>query len=273
MSEIDSYVLQRLRADAAHAIALAECENAIPHSGLRGRLREILIGNLLAPWLPPFCKCVTGMIIEASNKPRKSTQEDILVIDTSIAPPVLANFYGVEGVFPINSVLLRVEVKSTITKQGVNEFLDASSEVSSMNFQRQPECKSKFVNPYNILVAFKSDLSADDWDNEVRRLFKAIEEKALPPPLSGIVSALCVVERGYWFLKGFEGNTRSWCRLVDQDSKEDRLARFVCHVSNMAYKAHVERQGRDPSQGLEAGIGWLSSRMEFVPVDVGGENE
>ena len=54
MNEIDSYVLKRLRADAAHAIAVAECENAIPHLGLRGRLREILIGNLLAPWLPPF---------------------------------------------------------------------------------------------------------------------------------------------------------------------------------------------------------------------------
>ncbi len=96
MIEIDNYVLARLRADASHVIALAKIESAIPHYGLRGRFREILIGNLLSPWLPPFCKCVTGMIIEASNKPRKSMQEDVLVIDTSIAPPVLGNFNGAE---------------------------------------------------------------------------------------------------------------------------------------------------------------------------------
>ena len=268
MSQIDNYVFQRLRADAAHAIALAECENAIPHCGLRGRLREILIGNLLAPWMPPFCRCVTGMIIEASNKPRKSTQEDILVIDTSIAPPILANANGTEGVFPFNSVLLRIEVKSTITNQGIGEFLESSSEVLSMDFQKQPECKAVFTKPYNFMVAFKSDLSGDEWDNEARRLFKAMAGKGLHP-LSGFVSALCVVDRGYWYLKGFEEDMRSWCRLDDPDSKEDRLARLVCHASNMAYKAHAERQGRDPSQGLEVGIGWLSPQMKsvLIPID------
>jgi hypothetical protein len=69
--KIDSYILERLRADAAHTIAVAECEDAIQHHGLCGRFREILIAILLAPWLPPFCKCATGMIVESRNKTRK----------------------------------------------------------------------------------------------------------------------------------------------------------------------------------------------------------
>ena len=252
--KIDSYILDRLRADAAHTIAVAECEAAIQHPGLRGRLREILISNLLAPWLPPFCKCATGMIIESKNKSRKATQDDILVIDPSLAPPVFAGADGPEGVFLFNSVLLRIEVKSTINRKGLSDFIDASSEVAKMQFDKQPECKTKFTKPYSILVAFKSDTSSEDWDYEFHRFCKVAKNKRCPPTLSGFVSAICVVDKGFWFLKSFGETKRSWCRL-DSDIKEDRLVWLIAQASNTAYRAHVERQGRDPSHGLEVGIG------------------
>ena len=188
--KIDNYIFERLRADAAHTIAVAECEAAIHHRGLRGRLREILIANLLAPWLPPFCKCATGMIVEFRNKTRKATQDDILVIDPSLAPPVFANVNGPEGVFLFNSVLLRIEVKSTIDRTGLSDFIDASSEVAKMQFDEQPECKTKFTKPCNILVAFKSDSSSDEWDSEFHRLHKMMKNKKCPPALSGFVSAM-----------------------------------------------------------------------------------
>ena len=251
---IDNYILERLRADAAHTISLAECENAIQHHGLRGRLREILIANLLAPWLPPFCKCATGMIVEARNKSRKSTQDDILVIDPSLAPPILANVDGPEGVFPLNSVLLRFEVKSTIKREGLSEFIEASVEIAKMEFRKQPGCKSKFTHPLSILVAFKSDSSSDELDYEFHRFCEVMKEKECPPALNGFVSAICIVDKGFWFLGDFGKQTRSWCRLVT-DSQEDRLAYLVAKASDIAFRAHAERQGRDPTQGLEVGIG------------------
>lgn len=250
----DSYILERMRADAAHTIAVAECEAAVQHLGLRGRLREILIANLLAPWLPPFCKCTTGMIVELRNKLRPSTQDDILVIDPSLAPPILANADGPEGVFLFNSVLLRIEVKSTINRQGLSDFIDASSEVARMQFYRQPDCRAKFTKPASVLVAFKSDSSSDDWDYEFHRFCKVLKNKKCPPGLSGFVSAVCVVDKGLWFLKGSGQAQRCWCRL-DSHLKEDRLVYLVAYASNTAYRARVERHGRDPSQGLEVGIG------------------
>lgn len=265
---IDNYLLARLRADAAHAIALAECEAAIQHSGLRGRLREILIANLLSPWLPPFCKCATGTIIESRNKPRKSTQDDILVIDPSFAPPILASHDEPEGVFLLNSVLLRIEVKSTIDPKGISAFIQASAEVAKMHFDKQPGCMGKFTHPYSILVAFKSDSSNEDWDYEFHRVCKAMKKvPACPPPLSGFVSAICVVEKGFWFLRGFGAAERSWCRL-DSDVKEDRLVWLVAQTSTTAYRAHAERQGRDPAQGLEAGIGASIPPAQIFPVSV-----
>lgn len=252
--KINNYILERLRADAAHTIALAECESAVQHSGLRGRLREILIANLLAPWLPPFCKCATGMIIESNNKPRRATQDDILVVDQTIAPPVLASMNGPEGIFPLNSVLLRIEVKSKLSARGLSDFIDASSEVIKMQFTKQPGCKRKFTKPYNVLVAFKSDSSSEEWDYEFHRFCKIMKRKKCPPPLSGFITAICIVNKGLWSLKDFGETERSWCRL-DLDAKEDCLAYWVANISNTAYRAHAERQGRDPAQGLEVGIG------------------
>ncbi|MGO9587968.1 MAG: DUF6602 domain-containing protein [Limisphaerales bacterium] len=257
--KINNYILERLRADAAHAIALAECENAIQHFGLRGRLREILIANLLAPWLPPFCKCATGMIVETKNKPRKSTQEDILVIDPSIAPPILANVGGPEGIFHLNSVLLRIEVKSTLNQKGLSDFIDASLEIIKMEFNKTDDCKSKFAHPASILVAFKSGFSSQKWDYEYRRFRDIMKKKKCPPALSGFVSAICVVDKGFWFLNDYGGRQRSWVRLDsiindDPNLMKDRLVRLIAKASTVAYRAHVERQGRDSTQGLEVGI-------------------
>jgi hypothetical protein len=212
--KIDNYILERLRADAAHAIAVAECEAAIQHPGLRGRLREILIANLLAPWLPPFCKCVTGMIIESKNKSRKSTQDDILIIDSSLAPPILGSSDGTEGVFLLNSVLVRIEVKSTITRKGLFDFIDASSEIVNMEFKKQSDCKTKFAHPLSVLVALKSDSRSDEWDYEFHRFCKVMKKKKYPPALSGFVSAICVVDKGFWFLNDFGGAQRSWCASI-----------------------------------------------------------
>jgi len=78
---MDNYLLQRLRADAAHLLNLSANESQLQHQGLKGRFRELLIDNLLALWLPPFCACGTGMIIAAENAIRQSSQDDIVLYD------------------------------------------------------------------------------------------------------------------------------------------------------------------------------------------------
>ena len=139
-----------------------------------------------------------------------------------------------------------------------------------MKFIKQPDCKSKFTHPFNILVAFKSDSSSNQWDYEFDRFCNVMKEKQCPPALSGFVSAICVVDKGFWFLKGFSKTERSWYRQ-DTDTKEDRLAHLVAKASNTAYRAHAERQGRDPSQGLEVGIGSSISGTVFQLPASGGE--
>jgi hypothetical protein len=109
---MDNYILERLRADAAHLLHLAANESQLQHRGLRGRFRELLIDNLLSPWLPPYIASGTGMIIASENAIRQSTQDDVILYDRSIVPPVLVSpNHAPDGVFLYNSVIATRGVK------------------------------------------------------------------------------------------------------------------------------------------------------------------
>lgn len=50
---MNNYIFNKLRAEAQHLCLLAENEAKISHRGVKGRFREILVSNILSPWLPP----------------------------------------------------------------------------------------------------------------------------------------------------------------------------------------------------------------------------
>jgi hypothetical protein len=133
---MNTYIRERLRADAAHVVMRAEAEQTLVHKGMRGRFRELLVDALLAPWLPPYASCGTGMIVDAQDRVRESTQEDIVVFDRSLIPPVLAHPTGAEGVFPVDGVLMRIEVKSLLTKAELRSAVRAAGEIYDMEYSR-----------------------------------------------------------------------------------------------------------------------------------------
>lgn len=65
---------------------------------------------------------------------------------------------------------------------------------------------------------------------------------------------LCVPGKGFWKLGTGKGGDRVWLRL-DSPSANDHLVWFVGCVSNSCFLGHAKRQGRDPTLGLEGGIG------------------
>lgn len=251
---MNDYILSRLRSDATHAIALAEHESRLQHSGLKGRFRELLINNILTPWLPPYVSCGTGMIIAAENRLRESTQDDIIIYDKSLVPPVLASNNATEGVFLFNSVLARVEVKSTLRRKDAKDFIKSSLEIAEMKFSVHPNCVSDLEGPFNLLFAFASDAKGEnDPDFEVKRLHEVMAECGVNPGV-GIVSMLCVPGKGFWKLGIGDGGKRVWQRL-DSTSASEHLVWFVGCVSNSCFSSHARRQGRDATIGLEGGIG------------------
>jgi hypothetical protein len=263
---MNEYLLDRLRCDASHVLELAGHESELQHAGMRGRFRELLIDNFLAPWLPPYVACGTGMIMAAENKARKATQDDIILYDRSLCPPIMASVSAPEGVFLYNSVLARIEVKSKVIKAHMGSFIDASLEIADLKFSVRPDCKQGLSGAFNLLFAFASDLTRNgDPNKELRRLTDALKERNIDP-CSGLVSMLCVAGIGFWKVGLRSDNSRVWQRLHSDDPR-DQLVWFLGCISNSCYDAHAVRQGREPSHGLEGGVGtYLPHPFEEVVI-------
>jgi hypothetical protein len=88
----------------------ANTSRAIDHRLLKGRYREIIVNDLLMPFLNPRFKMVTGKIIDQYGN--QSDQIDIIIYDELITPPILLNTF--EGIIPCHSVLATIEVKSLL---------------------------------------------------------------------------------------------------------------------------------------------------------------
>jgi hypothetical protein len=252
---MNDYLINRILAAAAHTLRRAELESRIQHLGLRGRFRELLVAELLEPWLPPYVACGSGMIIDTNDQKRQFTQDDIILFDRSLTPPILATeSLSSEGVFLYNSVLARIEVKSKVTRADLTAFVRSSLEIASLRHGVQPG----FAGPamfgaFNMLVAFDADASgAGKPDYQLTRLIEVMQDNKCDP-LSGVVSMLCVAPYGFWKI-GTSTGTIAWERL-DPSEPERNLAWFLGCVSNSCYLEHAKRQGRDPTQSLEGGVG------------------
>ena len=255
---MEDYILTRLRIDAAHALAMASNESRIQHAGLKGRLREILVANMLAPWLPPYVACGTGMIISAESVQRHSTQDDIVIYDKSLVPPVLASRDAPEGVFLFNSVLARVEVKSTLSRDEIRRFVKASIEISRLRLSTSEGFAGEMTGALNMLFAYQSDATGPgNQEYQLERIVDVMKEEHIAPE-DAIISVVCMPGYGLWKIARRNDGSIGWHRLDKRDPR-DHLAWFVALVSSTCFQEHAKRQGRDPSLGVEGGIG------RFIP--------
>jgi len=241
---MDNYIVDRIMIDASRVVSLADQQSSLEHSGLRGRFRELLIDGILEPWLPITVKCATGTVISFKNHFRSKTQEDILLIDQSISPSVLIKPHVDEGVYLRNSVLARIEVKSSLDSNGFNGFVKSCSEYHQLRLDLDDErYNAKKINmmEINMLFAFKSPVQKDtifSWFNSIN---------------NGSISSVCILEHGFWKINTTHGWDEYSCQTPNV--KAERLAAFVGLTSNTAFSQHIVAQGRCRLSSLESGIG------------------
>jgi hypothetical protein len=175
------------------AVSAAKAVSGVQHSGLKGQLREIIIRELLRPLFPSDIGVGTGEIITANND--HSSQQDIVIYHKGVLPPLLAD--NSTGLFPIESVLFTVEVKSKLTADELGKAHQNAQRVAG--FEYQTGQYDDYGNPINYptkpcvstLFAFDTDLSEDGKIETVRY----DEIRGSKPPS---IRVLCVVGRGYW---------------------------------------------------------------------------
>ena len=175
-----------------HAKELANHAQKIDHSGIKGQIREITLEKLIKPFLPNFYQVGNGKLVAANNN--QSRQMDIIVYSKYIMPPIL---YNTElGIFPAESCLAAIEVKSKLDATEIQTTINKLNEINSINYP----ISSGFLAPngfnfqtvkikeiFRVLFAYDSDAKG----SEVERY------KTYDPGLNGI-DCLCIIGKGLW---------------------------------------------------------------------------
>lgn len=223
------------RARVISAITYAKAAAAYKHQGVKGEILEILIAQLFVPLLPADVGVGTGQIL-CSYSGRQSKQIDIILYNKAILPPLLVD--GNLGVFPIESVLYAIEVKTTLTTKDLRTA-HASAEYLETKFGYRPgkkgddgEFKDHQVEKVrSVVFALSSKLKGGN-RNEAER-YKDIYGKSSPH-----VRAICVAGEEYWYDDG-----NNWIGLKDSSGQQyDGVLAFIGGVCN-TYRQVAESRG------------------------------
>lgn len=102
----------------AAAVAEARAAALVPHRGLKGQVLEILIRELFRPLLPADLGVGHGHIV-SSVEGKESAEQDIVIYDRRLVPPVL--YERSLGMFPLECSLATIEVKSRLTREELRD--------------------------------------------------------------------------------------------------------------------------------------------------------
>jgi len=219
------------------AIAAANEVGSVKHRGLKGQLREIVVRDLFRPLFPADIGTGTGEIISSDD--RHSGEQDIVIFDKRIVPPVL--FERSIGLFPIESVLFAIEVKSRLTSSGLRQAHESAVELRSFtylpgSYDGADQPQSMTLNQMgSALLAFDTDLSVRG-KTEIER-YDELHASEDPP-----LKIICVIDRGCWIWRN-EG----WFTW-DPPYKHGEMLLFLSVIMNTYRQTAASR--REPRMGM-----------------------
>jgi len=100
-------------------IGEVEALKNLTHPTLKGQLRELFTSKILSKFLTSQFGIGTGLIINQSGE--QSKQIDIVIYDKRILPPFIEE--RKLGIYPAESVLAVIEVRSWIYKKTIKKIL------------------------------------------------------------------------------------------------------------------------------------------------------
>jgi hypothetical protein len=178
-----------------YAVAAARAARTLEHAGVKGAIREVLIADLFRPLVSADIGVATGILISASDQ-AQSSQQDIILFDRRILPPIL--FEQGPAIIPVESALICIEIKSRLTAAELKAAHEGAKTVRGLDLQSGTRDKPgssidiEASGVCSLLLALETDLT-EGGETEVQRYKKLIGEDQ--PTLSGI----CIVGRSSWW--------------------------------------------------------------------------
>jgi len=139
MSESDNFlnmyyygVVQRLQLEIDYLNRL------ITHKGERGEANEKSLTNLLVKFLPKRYSIGSGIIIDKFGN--NSKQVDIIIYDSDFHPELFSQG-AAASLYPVDVVYMTIEIKTTMTKDAMNDAIENVASVKRLKFIDSPVLK------------------------------------------------------------------------------------------------------------------------------------
>lgn len=222
-----------LRGKVASAIAEARGAAGVTHQAMKGSVLEILLSKLFRPLLPSDIGVGTGQIIDSFGNP-PSHQIDIVIYNKEILPPVLVN--DSIGIFPIESVLYTIEVKTTLNSTELSTTHVSAKNINE-TYKYLPGKLDKDGNRINhsiskpraVVFALNTDLSQNGM-SEAKRYMNFYKNDR------SYLSAICVVGREY----SYENND-CWVSMRNPE-EYDEVLNLIAGITN-TYRSVSDSRG------------------------------
>jgi len=158
----------------------------------------------------------TGQIATAKNE--LSPQQDVVIFDRRILPPVL--FEETTGIFPVESVLATVEVKTKLTATELRSAYDNAKTIHGYSYLSGERSKESGQPVFHDVKKAISSVFALDSDLAIGGKTELERYKELHAIGDSPVRVICVSGRGYWFY------TNEW-NYIPPDAEHQETLSFI----------------------------------------------
>lgn len=211
-----------IMAATKHMRDLYELSGGVEQDGEKGAFREFFVAQLIRPFVPPHFGIGSGIVMDFYE--RQSKQSDVIIYDHRLLPPIL--LAGDRGIFPVDSVLAVIEVKSCLKAFHYISLVDAARRISpntkdnpqGLHIQTEANTPDKRT-PYPLYAVFAYTSDARDKDEGSR-----LEEQV--PNRSDFIKLICVLDKGIWSIKNGK-----WWKHSDVDMQNISV-RFLLMLLN-----------------------------------------
>ncbi len=185
-------------------IRLAQSAPSVGHPGMTGSIREIALKNIFRPILTDVADIGSGKITD--HRGHLSKETDVIIYSKDINPPILYDTKNDLGIFPAETCLYAIEVKSKSNSAEIQDAIEKAQLIKEMEYtsgiydELGREHQHTLTRIVSAFFAFSSDLKEK---SELDR-YLGLDSDGKTDPL---IRAICIVGRGYWY---FDKHNQCW---------------------------------------------------------------
>lgn len=227
---MNNYYIKILDSQIKKGLADAKSAIELKHSYLTGRLREIVLNELIQPMLNNNYSIGNGKIVDYLGN--ISNEIDLCIYSKNLHPPIFFSSSDKMGIFPFESVLNTIEVKSEFNLKNLRDaflkFDQLDKELimtAAYHDERGDVVPTYFIKPHYALFAFDTRLKNYS-PEKILEMYSKIDENWEHYPL---ISNICIANKG-WLCNTSQG----WVhRSYDKDrNSNDEIIGFLSTIIN-----------------------------------------